>query len=411
MELQCVEVLDAVAFNIGTLREAKKRFSERLAPDFSFFDYVRTDEMALSRCIAGLLDPLGTHGQGGIFLRSFIENMCPNATWIKTLDSCEVKLEKQANGQRRIDMHLSFEEGFIGIENKPWAADQKGQLFDYAEHLKTTAKKCSKEWLLIYLCNDEPSTESISIADRELLTNTGNLITINFPQLVTWLDICRSKTKALCVQVFIEELIKFIQIRINGELEMSEEKETCSVILSSKKKLESAFQVFKSIDGVKRELLIKFRSQLISEMDRLGFQLIWDNDLEVNWATWVGFGVKFRPEQDVYLRFEFSKSGLNGLEWGLRRDSEAVIQNSTRWKAIRELMSNSQFGVGKDTSWWPWYAADTKSGLGVEVRDWYRNDQPWALIMDDGENCLAKRVAKLATQVNEIFDSNPSLLC
>ena len=65
------ELLKDVAFKMGTLREARNRFSAQLAPEFSIFDYLRTDEMGLSKCIASLLDPKGTHGQGSVFWLHF----------------------------------------------------------------------------------------------------------------------------------------------------------------------------------------------------------------------------------------------------------------------------------------------------------------------------------------------------
>lgn len=410
METGSLALLGEVALNIEALRKAKKRFSERLAPEFSIFDYLRADEMALSKCIAGLLAPQGTHGQGSVYLRSFLESVCPQTSWITSTEQCEVETEKQANGQRRIDVFLSFQEGFVGIENKPWAADQDRQLIDYAEYLEKSANSSGKQWLLIYLCNNEPSKESVPEDVRENLETSGNLIFINYIQLINWLDVCRSKTKALSVQVFIEELIKFIQIKINGELEMSEENETCAIILSSKVQLSSAFQIYKSIDVVKRDLIIKLREQLKFELEKKDYHLVWDKDLELNWKAYVGFGVKFKKDQDVYLRFEFNNTGLCNFEWGLARESKAVIPHPVRWKTIKDSMESHQFGMGKEAPHWPWYVENTKSGLGDEIRDWNKDYLPWTLILDDGENNLAKRVASLSSRVHKAFAENMSVL-
>lgn len=53
-----------VSTAINTLRNAQKRFAPHLAPDFRLFDFLRTDEYGVSRCLALLLDPCGAHGQG-----------------------------------------------------------------------------------------------------------------------------------------------------------------------------------------------------------------------------------------------------------------------------------------------------------------------------------------------------------
>ena len=119
MPLKIDALLDEISFNVGTLRQAKQRFSDQLAPEFSIFDYFRSDEMALSNCLAGMLDPNGRHGQGNIFLRAFFETIFHEKKWTINFDYCKVVTEKQANGQRRIDIYLEFMGCIIGIENKP----------------------------------------------------------------------------------------------------------------------------------------------------------------------------------------------------------------------------------------------------------------------------------------------------
>jgi len=111
---QIISLLRKVAFETKTLKEARNRFADRLAPDFSIFDYLRTDEMGLSRCIANLLDPTGKHGQREVFLEEFLKKI----GWSEIAKIRSVHLEEQANGQRRIDIFLKFESGeIIGIEN------------------------------------------------------------------------------------------------------------------------------------------------------------------------------------------------------------------------------------------------------------------------------------------------------
>lgn len=55
MTQQIEELLNDVGFRLATLKEARSRFSDQLAPEFRIFDYLRTDEMGLSTCIASLL--------------------------------------------------------------------------------------------------------------------------------------------------------------------------------------------------------------------------------------------------------------------------------------------------------------------------------------------------------------------
>ena len=405
-----VALLNEVAFNIGTLRQAKKRFAANLAPEFSIFDYLRADEMALSSCIAGLLDPSGNHGQGSVFLRDFLEKIRPDVEWIKLIkrhESCVVTMEKKANDQRRIDVHLTFDEGFIGIENKPWAGDQPNQLLDYAEYLRGSALAPKREWLLVYLSNGDPSEKSISLKERHDLYSAGSFQILGYQTLIEWLERCRAKSKAPNVSMFVEELIKFVRIKVNGENEMAEELETCNTILSSKESLGSAFQIYKAMDGVKRELLLRFKKNLENEFVPLHFTLLWDDNLDSNWRSYVGFKVKFYDDQNVYLGFEFASSGLTSFEWGITRRDSTVAKDPAVWESIREVMKREGFGDGKANDAWPWYVQETKARLSVDLSDWNRNELPWVMILDGS---LVELITKLASDVAEAFSTNQSLL-
>jgi hypothetical protein len=407
MPLKIDALLDEISFNVGTLRQAKQRFSDQLAPEFSIFDYFRSDEMALSNCLAGMLDPNGRHGQGNIFLRAFFETIFHEKKWTINFDYCKVVTEKQANGQRRIDIYLEFIGCIIGIENKPWAADQDRQLNDYSDYLEVSAN--GKEWFLIYLCNAEPSEKSLSLSKREKLTEENRFIQCNYSQLIVWLDVCRSISKALPVRIFIEEIIKFVRININGELEMSEENEARKTICASKNHLTAAFDIYRSLNSVKQDLLKIFRNDLSTELGNFGFSLAWDDSMTSNWKSCSGFGVKFFENQDLYLRFEFEGSGLFRLFWGIRRETDLTKRDANRWDLVSKKMSG-KFGIGFESEWWPWWSSSANSFLGKEMRDWGIDEQPWLLMMERGENSLAVRIAKFSSQVQHAFGEDLLLL-
>jgi len=110
-------LLHEVFFGVATLRKAKERFADQLAPDFRLFDYLRTDEYGLSRCLADLLNPKGKHGQSEAFLASFLGRI-GRADWV-TADQCRRVVREQATDKgRRIDIFLELRNCVIGIENK-----------------------------------------------------------------------------------------------------------------------------------------------------------------------------------------------------------------------------------------------------------------------------------------------------
>jgi hypothetical protein len=400
LQTETASLLKQIAFNAGTVQEAKRRFSNQLAPDFSIFDFFKSDEMALSRCLASLLDPQGRHGQGSLFLRLFVENLPTQAGWIRQFEKCAIKTEKQALGQRRIDVYLEFPEGLIGIENKPWATDQALQLSDYADYLSQTTQ--GNNWLLIYLCNDAPSHSSLSPTKRQQLLSNQQLIELNYEQLLHWLGICRQQTQALNVRIFIEELIKFVRIHINGELDMSVENEVRQTILASKSTLASAFMVSKAMHAVKSNLMQGFHKTLREALSAKGLSLVWDKNMDSQWKPSTGFGIQFSEDQDLCMRVEFEGHDLTKLIWGIRRHSTATPSTPDRWRHIAAVME-SEFGPEKQSDWWPWYCSDTTAILGNDLQDWGQADFLWTHVMQDQGRPLAEQLVNAALRVKDLF--------
>ena len=393
------ELLKAIAFKTETIYEARKRFFSHLALDFTIFDYLRRDEMGVSRIIADLLNPNASHGQGSTFLKEFAKKI--GQGWISLANDWKVSTEKPVNGQRRIDIYLESSDGIIGIENKPWAIDQKDQLIDYANYLKEHHER----WLLIYLGNGEPSAESITKENRERLTLSGNLICCNFFELSNWLDDCAIKTKALNVRVFVDEFNNFIRRNINGELDMSEEKEVLEEIRKSLSNISAAFHISNAMSKLKQDLLQLLHDQLETKFSENGFLLVWDNGMNSAWMKYTGFGVKFNSQQDKYLRFEFDGASLQQALWGIRRTDESVEYNAAKWKVINDLMM-SVFGTGKQSEWWPWWSSVPDANFKKEYKNWQNSDSPW-IDIEIGQ--LATNFYELAVRLHDGFDKEGKL--
>jgi PD-(D/E)XK nuclease superfamily len=393
-------LLHEVHFKLSTNKAARNKFAKELAPDFRIFDYLRNDELGISRCIADLLNPVGTHAQGAVFLTEFLKLIGYDTPWHMDCRKNSVEVEKQIEKQRRIDIFIELANIVIGIENKPWAGDQENQLSDYASFLKKTAG--NKKWMLIYLCNWEPSSYSMVENERVAMEESGNFLTLNFSQLAEWLDSCVSKTKVLAVRVFIDELGKFVRTRINGEEEMSDQIEIQQAILASEATLASALHIAKEITVIKGQLLDDLLVQLTRKLEPDGMGLIPNLG---NWRAYNGFFVEFWPNQKILLRFDFNKTNLNGFAWGLRRNNEEYHSPKT-WDEILALM-NTQFKNGLAYPWWPWYSDLPDDYFGAELKDWSVSEEPW-LMIKNGE--LAADIVKLALLVRNVFVGKEHLL-
>lgn len=424
MEIEAIgSILKEVEFKIGTLKEARSRFADRLAPDFNIFDYLRTDEMGLSTCLADLLDPKGPHGQGRVFLDEFMRiiqeditstnNIPSPADWLNDLSQTpKVTTEKpidddESSGKRRIDIYLDFNHGVIGIENKPWAEDQPRQLIAYARFLEKVAerKQKKKNWLLIFLSDREPSADSILEEDRGNFEANGNYVQLSYSKLIGWLDFCSSKSKALAVRVFIEELSKFVRTRVIGAMDMTEVNEVRDLILTGKdNKLEAAFSIRGAINAVKIELLKKFLKDLKDELDVSGLVLVYDLEKLCGMKAYAGFEVKKDNGQDMNLCFSFDNRDLNSFVWGIVDRSSK--KDDAKWRAVNKLM-NDEFTDGQVSKAWPWWVSSKKNDFdNIDVSHWENSPAPWQAIQDGK---LAPAIASLSNKVYSVFNDKEKM--
>jgi hypothetical protein len=393
-----------VSLNLSVLEEAKKRFSAQLAPDFNLFDFLRNDEMGLSACIASLLDPKGTHGQGRIFLDLFLEQLGDIASWAKNQNVHHVTTEKQANGMRRIDIYIKLANGILAIENKPWAAHQDNQLSDYAKFIDDDRSLSQQNWLLIYLGNSEPPEESIKKENKAGLIDNGNFIHIDYWTLPEWLAKCSEKAKAMTVRMFCEELTKFIRIKVNGEPPMGTENEIKSLILKSPENLYSAINIANTIRAAKIDLMKKFHNALRDELEKCGLRLIWDDGLNGAWNPGIGFGVEIPENADFHLRFQFERSNLCHLDWGIIFNTKDIpVLNPSLPDKIFSLMQK-QFGSGKiSPPRWPWYQSGLTLDSPYKISEWNSDPTPWKMILDDS---LALDITKKAKETRETLTAS-----
>ncbi len=387
---------------VGSLREARLRFSDQLAPDFSLFDYLRSDEVGLSRCLAGLLDPGGSHGQGTLFLRRFLETI-DRPDWRVDGERWKVALEQQAAGQRRIDIHLSARAGLIGIENKPWAADQDGQLRDYASHLAKDAG--GRPWVLVYLCDHEPSQASLSKEESARLGDEGHFIHVDFERVAHWLERSLASVRALQVRVFVDELARFIRREIRGELDMTEKLLTADVVTANAHQLAAAFEIANALPEVKARLLRSFEQRLRSVLAQEGIGLQAQPGLERG-EKWTTLSMEFFAGQDVLLKFGFEAPQHNGFIWGMARRDDGIAKSPERWQVVRDVMTEA-YGVGQSSDHWMWHRRSSSELFCGDFANWNLNPDPWLLLregaVDSDGLSLERRVAGVACAVREAF--------
>lgn len=365
-DMRMEDFLRTVSDRRGILEKAKKPYKARLAPDFTPFDFIRADrELVLSRLLAWLLDPEETHGQGTSFLAAFLEErklLWGPPPWAE----CEVRLERPISAGRRLDILVSAENWALAIENKPWAADQPGQVADYLAYLdqqNLDGQKC-----LIYLVGTagaQPSAQSISECERRRRERAGELVLLSYGELLPWLERCRTLSRADRVSTFLSDLIRLIQKQFLGVRDMTERDELIEFVADSADHVRSAMQIVFSIQAIKQRLLGTLVTQIRNELPD-GWHIYGEN---IHNNDWPGVGISNTTGTPYCFRVEFISKNYdyNNFAYGIvhKTDHERAPDY------VRHLL-NANIGQGKNpTKGWPWYQMASLNDRILKVeRDW-----------------------------------------
>jgi hypothetical protein len=190
------------------LREQANIF---LAEDFNCFDYLDTSEPGLSQISANLLRPDGSHGQGDVFLASFLAliGLTSRSPGPPPLVLAE-EPTRFINRPRFIDIKIRWDDFSLGIENKLWAEDQDEQLADYVRDLE---RESQGRFLLVYLSGDgsDPDPNSISKELLSSLKEAGRIKVLSFPDVMFgWLDDCINRCQADRVRWFLRDFCRYL---------------------------------------------------------------------------------------------------------------------------------------------------------------------------------------------------------
>ena len=287
------------------------------APDFRALSLLSPDENGLSDIVAELLDPRASHGQGETFL-SLFSSRCgsvgkhPKAHVTVHRESRTIFI---ANQRRRIDLLIDGGKWGIGIENKPWAGEQKDQLQDYADDLE----RCFGEnFLLIRLVGRDVDAKSMDEARQEQLSAQGKFASWQYAtDLLAWVNECWQHCQAPRVTTFLDEFYRYITAEFvtatNPRADM-ERKHLLPALESILKKDPGQLQSAAALAEVFPELRQKFVSQLFDEVQKDVLAVLgagWEverwkeNFVETDWNA---FGFAHKDWRDLYwVRLEMQR--------------------------------------------------------------------------------------------------------
>lgn len=254
-----------------------ERKKERVGQGYNIFKVlgVADKEVIMCRMLADLLSPDGEHGQGILFLKSFVEQVLG----LEGLDErfyhgAEVVREycipQSCGGKdnRRIDIVIQGCNLFLPIEVKIYAGDQDSQCYDYYKYAeqRMSADKARVYYLTRF--GTPPSKASLrSETHSHERVPDGRIINLSFRDHIRrWLqgiiDLeAEGRVKTLLIQ-YLEAIDEF-----TGSINEEERRLVGKQILKDSSSFAAAIQVVKAIDLAKVTLMKTLMDEIREEME------------------------------------------------------------------------------------------------------------------------------------------------
>ena len=387
----------ALGARMESARAVERELDRLLARSFNALDYLRTDELGLSRIVGDLLDPGGLHGQGACFLERFGERIGPDlwpADRTVRYDDFDVGVARERTTDRggRLDISVELRlrghaTACIAIENKPYAADAEAQVADYLAFLR---RRYPGRFLLIYLSGHggmpserglpaDARKDGLAVMSYCPRAETGEYeegLPVRLPFALTdWLRECRQICDAERLRWFLHEVETFCHKTFGGIVTTTnEQKEVRDFILASDDNVLTALAVVEAWPKTRNEVVRRFLEMLRT---RIGNDLSSIEDLR----TGSTFGGHAGPKNGVWaFRKAWSGTGSavplvslrheSGANWwfvgvGLDAGSgDANVVDSLRERLRESLGDCAALRGTTDSPSWPWYR------YLEERRDW-----------------------------------------
>ena len=276
---------------LAAARQIDRELDRVLANRFNPLDYLRTDELGLSRILGDLLDPHAAHGQGSAFLLRFLEKLGPHLPGGSLLAferaSVDTVCERSIGCAGRLDVSIEIKDGeqepvCIAIENKPYAADGDGQVDAYLRFLKMqvpgafSADLSVPAWRSAFHREPARTREHARFGHTLLLPagvrhrQSGMKRRCSSPFALTdWLRECGLSCTVDRLRSFLRDTENFCHKTFGGVLTTdTEHREVRDFILESEENLRTTLTVLRAYPKVRNEVVEGFLKRLRKRVKR-----------------------------------------------------------------------------------------------------------------------------------------------
>ena len=384
------------------------------ATTFSEFAIFNPDENTLSRVLAELFDPAGSHGQGLLFLNGLLAAI--GKPRLNRQDAVKVRRESVTRAKRRIDIVIETSQYVIGIENKPWAAQQPKQLEDYLMELR--ADLHGRKPVLIFLSDQVPNSGGNEVIRIPYYGSDEAGQTLHGILLNVVRDI-----KAGAPKIFVEDFIRYIEINfgdeyvdtpsdkpykdaVHAEFDDLSKRRAIATVLLSQEDLHS--RILDEIgDYILEEVRNRVNVDFEPHCDRPEIEAKLSHCL---WARYAPFGLR-RPRWPtnclVALEAQ-SATRLSDIQFGVKAPDGIKIASHEQSFACsgRKALENMVTTIpgGKKNIWWAWHQELPEPYWGPEFAARVILNSPTGSVKDHSEvQDVARKFVKMAAEVDRLL--------
>lgn len=193
-------------------RHERAGINRRDAPQFNQFDFIKPKETMLSGILRFLLNPSGTHGQGGLFLKLLLARLRPEGVFDAGRASLVPEAPTYTLGEpphRRIDLVVTMPGFVLAFENKKYTGEGHRQIEDYCKHLSNVAHQ---DFCLIFLTRTGEDAQMSEPGLSAKYRQDGQLVLWTWQSdIQQWLTDCRIRCGSGKVRHFLHDFADYIQ--------------------------------------------------------------------------------------------------------------------------------------------------------------------------------------------------------
>ena len=311
-----------------------------------------------SAFLAELLNPNGSHGKKGAFLKMFVEAMTPHDTDKATLNADDAKVcTEMSTAEGRIDIIIEFHSSYaIIIENKIYAGDQELQL----ERYRNYAEKAYRGFTLFYLTLDGREPSEWSTGEKQ---DNPYWTCISYrDNIKNWLQKC-AEISGENIKATIRQYIALIDKLTGQEMEDKMKKELTNLMMDN---LDETLAILDNMDAFKTAVYEKFIGQMKELAKELDCEFVHGGDF--------GFWSWGRQDKFIYFRtkkhptYQIGISGEGIPHWYICNEEASVVQKLECF----DKTPNENYQDGWCVDYVQWNSATLRAICNGELKEYMR---------------------------------------